>query len=99
MRKVARLARVAVSEAETVGLTVELDAILTYVQELEELPTDQVPPTAHVLELTNVLRDDFPQTTTERAALLQMAPDHDGGYFRVPKVVDKDAAAKGGEEA
>ncbi len=86
---VARLARLAISEEESAAFCRQLSEILTYVGKLNELDTSQVQPTSHVLDLNNVLRDDQvgPCLPVDRA--LAGAPDREGDFFRVPKIIEE----------
>jgi aspartyl-tRNA(Asn)/glutamyl-tRNA(Gln) amidotransferase subunit C len=87
VRHVAHLARLAVTDAE-VGLYAEqLSKILDYVNQLNEVDTTDVPPTAHPLPIANVFRDDAPHQPWTPDAALANAPDHQNGFFRVPKVL------------
>ncbi len=85
---VAKLARLELSEQETDQLTEQLSNILTYVEKLNELDTTSVEPTAHVLDMNNVMRDDVasPSLTQERA--LSNAPDKSAGHYKVPKIIE-----------
>ncbi len=85
---VAELARLAVAEHELQGLAGQLGRILDYMDKLGELDTAGVPPTAHVLPLRNVWREDAVRPGLERDDALAGAPDREGPYFRVPRVVD-----------
>lgn len=81
---VARLARLRLSEAEVERMAGELSGILEHVDRIGELELDDVPPTAHVVELENVLRPDEPRPSWPREDVLEQAPDPAGGAFRVP---------------
>lgn len=85
---VARLARLAMPEADRAILAPQLSDILEYAQTLQEVDMDGVHPTSHPFEQTNVLREDVhhPGFTHEQA--LQNAPDTDAGQVRVPAVLD-----------
>lgn len=85
---VARLARLALSEQELDALTGDMDAILGYVDKLNELDTDHIVPTAHAVPMENAFRDDAarPSIGTEKA--LQNAPQDSDGCFLVPKVIE-----------
>ncbi|HEV8243028.1 MAG TPA: Asp-tRNA(Asn)/Glu-tRNA(Gln) amidotransferase subunit GatC [Nitrospirales bacterium] len=85
---VARLARLEVSEDEKAMFARQLSGILTYMDQLKELDTKGVEPTATVLPTDNVFRDDNvrPSLTQERA--LANAPDQADGFFRVPKILE-----------
>ena len=56
-------------------------------EELNELDTSNVPPTVHAVELTNVWREDVPQPSLDHEKALQNAPERDGRYFKVPKLM------------
>ncbi len=85
---VARLARLALSGEEIRLFQEQLGRILKHMEELNSLKTDDVPPTAHILGLTNVLRDDEPRVFENRNDLLEIAPQVEGPYFKVPKVIE-----------
>ena len=85
---VARLARLALSEADREGFAEQLGRILEYCARLNELPLADVPPTSHVIPITNVLRDDAVTPSLDRDEVLAQAPAHDRGFFRVPKVLE-----------
>jgi aspartyl-tRNA(Asn)/glutamyl-tRNA(Gln) amidotransferase subunit C len=84
---VSRLARLELSEAEIEKFTGQLGDILEYISKLNELDTEGIPPTAHVLDITNVFRDDV-VSASPIEGMEQMAPDFDRGHFRVPKVIE-----------
>jgi aspartyl-tRNA(Asn)/glutamyl-tRNA(Gln) amidotransferase subunit C len=86
---VAKLARLAVSEEEKEAFSRQLSEILTYVGKLNELDTSKVEPTSHVLDLSNVLRDDVVRKSLTPAEVLANAPDHDNDHFRVPKIIEE----------
>jgi aspartyl-tRNA(Asn)/glutamyl-tRNA(Gln) amidotransferase subunit C len=81
---VAKLARLRLSEAEVEKMAGELSGILEHVDRIGELDLDDVPPTAHVVDLENVLRPDEPRPSWPREAVLEQAPDPAEGAFRVP---------------
>ena len=85
---VARLARLALEPAELEALTGQMDAILGYVDKLNELDTTGIIPTAHAVPLENAFREDLikPSIGLERAQ--QNAPAIDGPCFKVPKVIE-----------
>ena len=86
---VAKLARLEVSENEKAMFARQLSAILTYMDQLKEVDTEGVEPTATVLPTENVFREDAvkPSLTQERA--LANAPDQADGFFRVPKILEE----------
>jgi len=91
VRKVANLARLALTEAEEEQFTTQLAGILDYFQQLNELDTADVPPTTRAIEISNVIRPDHHQPYPDRDALLAGAPEQDGNYFRVPKILNPDS--------
>jgi aspartyl-tRNA(Asn)/glutamyl-tRNA(Gln) amidotransferase subunit C len=88
VRHIAALARLRFSTDEQERLAGELTRILDYVDQLDELDTSAVPPMAHVLGTSNVVRPDRAEQRISRDDALVNAPDTDGTYFRVPKVIE-----------
>jgi aspartyl-tRNA(Asn)/glutamyl-tRNA(Gln) amidotransferase subunit C len=84
---VARLARLDLTDDELNQFTGQLAAVLEHASDLAALDTAGVPPTAHPLELVNVLRDDEVRPCLDRAEVLAMAPAAEDGRFRVPKIL------------
>ena len=87
VRKVAKLARLQLSDSEIEEFTGQLGAILGYVEKMNELDTEGVEPLAHCLPISNVFRADEvePSLGTDRA--LANAPERDGPFFTVPKIL------------
>lgn len=85
---VAKLARLEVTEADKKKFTAQLNDILLYIDQLNELDTQGVAPMSHAIAVTNAFREDRMAESlgTERA--LANAPDARGEFFRVPKVID-----------
>ncbi|MEE2659755.1 MAG: Asp-tRNA(Asn)/Glu-tRNA(Gln) amidotransferase subunit GatC [Candidatus Latescibacterota bacterium] len=88
VRRVASLARIQLTEQEEGRLTSELTRILDYMAKLDELDTEDVEPTAHVVRVSNAFRSDRREDFPARAELLAQAPDLKEGYFRVPRIID-----------
>ncbi|UFT99930.1 Asp-tRNA(Asn)/Glu-tRNA(Gln) amidotransferase subunit GatC [Radiobacillus kanasensis] len=88
VKHVAHLARLAISDEEVEKMTNQLGAIIKYAELLNELDTDQVEPTTHVLDLKNVMRKDEPRKWINKEDALKNAPDHKGGQFRVPSILE-----------
>ncbi|MDN5361519.1 MAG: aspartyl-tRNA(Asn)/glutamyl-tRNA(Gln) amidotransferase subunit [Moorella sp. (in: firmicutes)] len=84
---VALLARLKLSPEEKAAYTEQLNAILEYMDKLNALDTRDVEPTAHVLPLRNVFRDDVARPGLPRQKALQGAPEVSEGQFKVPRVV------------
>lgn len=92
VRHVAHLARLTVSDEEVARYAGQLSAILDYMEQLNELNTEDIPPTAHPLPLANVMRDDVVRESTPTDAALSNAPQRQESFFRVPKVLDQESA-------
>ena len=94
VRHVARLARLALDEAHVEKYTSQLGSILGYVAKIREADVTDVEPMAHAAPLSNVLREDEVGPTLPREKALANAPDTDGPFFKVPKVIggDEDSA-------
>ncbi len=84
VRHVARLARLSLTDEELERLGEQLGAILEAVSKVAELDLDDVPPTAHPLDLVNVWAEDEPRPCLPVEEALANAPDRDGNFFRVP---------------
>lgn len=85
---VARLARLALTPEEQRLYVEQLGKILEYVSQLNPLDTSNVVPTSHVLPLTNVWRDDVRQVWGDTEPLLANAPEREGPFFKVKKVIE-----------
>jgi aspartyl-tRNA(Asn)/glutamyl-tRNA(Gln) amidotransferase subunit C len=81
---VARLARLELSDAEVERFSAELSKVVDYIEKIEELDLEGVPPTSHVVDVTNALRPDEPRASWPRDVILDAAPDTAEGGFRVP---------------
>ena len=84
VRHVARLARLTLSDEELARFGEQLSAILEAVGKVSELDLDDIPPTAHPLDLVNVWAEDDPRPCLSVEEALANAPDRDNGFFRVP---------------
>jgi aspartyl-tRNA(Asn)/glutamyl-tRNA(Gln) amidotransferase subunit C len=94
VRQVAKLARLALDEQHVRKYAGQLESILGYVDQIRRADVAGVEPMAHAVPLHNVLRDDVPQPALPLEKVLQNAPDTDGPFFKVPKVIggDEDSA-------
>ncbi len=88
VRKVAKLSRLDLSDADLTLMAKQLSAILHYVDQLAELDTEGVEPMAHPLPLQNVFRADEPLPSLTVDEALQNAPNRAGNFFGVPAVLD-----------
>jgi len=84
VRHVARLARLALEDDELDRMREQLSAILDAVGTVSELDLEDVDPTAHPLDVVNVLAEDVPEPSLSVDEALANAPDADGGFFGVP---------------
>jgi aspartyl-tRNA(Asn)/glutamyl-tRNA(Gln) amidotransferase subunit C len=94
VKQVAHLARLQIPPERLAKLTGQLESILEYVAKISEVDMTGVEPIAHALPLHNVLREDVVEPSLSLEKVLQNAPDTDGPFFKVPKVIggDEDSA-------
>ena len=85
---VARLARLELTDEEIELFRTQLDAVLDRAQRIQRLPLEDVPPTAHPVDLTNVLRGDEVVPPPPADAILENAPEREGNVFRVPRILE-----------
>ena len=88
VQHIAELARLALSDEELALYQEQLSAILEHFEQLQELDTDAIPPTATVLPLRSVMRDDEPRPPFSREDILANAPATEDGCFEVPAILD-----------
>jgi len=88
VRRVAVLARLRLTEDEESQLTAQLDAILVYMDKLNQIDTSDVEPFSHATVTTNAFREDRVTNQADADALLANAPDRDGTFFKVPKIIE-----------
>lgn len=87
VQKIAHLAKLTLTPAEEQIYAAQLEKIVAYVEQLQEVDTSQVEPLAQVLETTNVMRTDQVRPSLAVTEVLRNAPNHRQGYFVVPKVI------------
>lgn len=88
VRKVARLARIRLTEDEVATFARQLGQILHYVEILDGVDTEGVEPMAHAADIVNVFREDAPAPSLPREQALANAPKTDGQYFLVPQIIE-----------
>jgi aspartyl-tRNA(Asn)/glutamyl-tRNA(Gln) amidotransferase subunit C len=88
VRKIAGLARIAVTEQETAAMVPELNNILGWIEQLGEVDVTGVEPLAAVIPKRLRLRDDVVTDGDIRDAVLANAPEAEHGFFAVPKVIE-----------
>jgi aspartyl-tRNA(Asn)/glutamyl-tRNA(Gln) amidotransferase subunit C len=87
VRHVARLARLALTDAEVEALAPQLSAILGYAEQVSEVAADEVEPTTHPFALTDVVRADHRRPSLSREDVLSGAPSVEQDRFAVPRIV------------
>ena len=87
VRKVAQLARLELPGESIATFTPQLERILDFVAQLEAIDTEGLPLTTRAVEVTNVTREDSVTPTPVREELLDQAPQREGDFFRVPKIL------------
>lgn len=87
VRYVATLARLKLGETELDRYVEQLSGILNHIDKIGELDLDQIEPTSHVLELTNIMREDVPRPSISQKEALSNGPVVENGAFRVPPIV------------
>ncbi len=85
---VAKLAKLSILDDEKEKFALELEKILTYVEQLNELNTEGIEPTSHAVRLENVFREDKVQPSLSVEIALQNAPQREKGFFKVPKIIE-----------
>ena len=84
---VAKLAHLHLDETEKKDMETNLGSILGYMQQLQQIDTTGVEATTHVLPLANVFREDIVGETLDTEKALAQAPERDGNYYKVPKIL------------
>lgn len=86
-KKIADLARLTLSKAELTRYATQMETILEYIEQLQNLDTTNVKPLSHVHEMTNVFQADEVKPSLPREAVFSNAPQEKAGYLIVPKVI------------
>lgn len=87
VERAAKIAMIKISEEEAVTLAKELTDIIEYVSMVKDVDTEGVPPTIHVLPISNVMREDEAASFGNREGLLSQAPETENGHFKVPRII------------
>lgn len=87
VKHVANLARLAITDGEADKFRVQLDAIIGFAEQLNELDTEGIEPTSHVLDMKNIMRKDIPEKGIPVEEMLKNAPDHQDGFIKVPPIL------------
>ncbi|MBS7262904.1 MAG: Asp-tRNA(Asn)/Glu-tRNA(Gln) amidotransferase subunit GatC [Eubacteriales bacterium] len=84
----ARLAKIELNEKDKERIADDLQRMIDYVKQLQQIDTDGVEPTSHVVALQNVLREDVPAESLPRESFLPQAPDASDEGFVIPSVIE-----------
>ncbi len=87
IKYVAKLSRIELEESTLEDFTSQIGRILTYIEKLNQLDTENTVPTSHAVELKNVFRKDENTPSLENQAALSNAPEQENGHFKVPKII------------
>jgi aspartyl-tRNA(Asn)/glutamyl-tRNA(Gln) amidotransferase subunit C len=87
VENIAKLARIYLTDQEKEKLSKELSKILSYVEKINELDTSNIEPTAHILDIHNVFREDIVKDSMPVKEVTDLAPKHQDNFIVVPKVI------------
>ncbi|MBM4276399.1 MAG: Asp-tRNA(Asn)/Glu-tRNA(Gln) amidotransferase subunit GatC [Deltaproteobacteria bacterium] len=88
IEKVAKLARLELSEEEKKTFGNQMEQILAYMEQLNRLDTTGVEPTSHAIPMVNVFREDEVKRSVSREEILEISPDQGDGHFKVPRIIE-----------
>ncbi len=88
IQKVAKLARLQLSDEEKETFGNQLDQVLTYVEQLSRLDTTGIEATSHAIPMSNVFRNDESRPSCPREEVVGIAPEEEAGFFKVPKIIE-----------
>ena len=83
---ISNLAEIDYGSDEIDKITIQLDKIIEHVAKISEVDTDKVNPTSHVLDISNILREDIPRQSVEQEDALRNAPESSDDGFKIPKI-------------
>ena len=89
VERLAGLARLKFNDQEKAGIRMDLQQMISFIEKLQEADTTGIQPLLYMSENVNILRDDVVHGSVSREDALRNAPEHDGVYFKVPKVIKK----------
>jgi aspartyl-tRNA(Asn)/glutamyl-tRNA(Gln) amidotransferase subunit C len=88
IEKVAKLARLALSEEEKSTFGEQLEQVLAHMEQLNRLDTEGIEPMSHAIPISNVFREDEARPSFPREEVLETGPDTEEGYFKVPRIIE-----------
>ena len=89
VKKVAKLARLELDESEIQSHSEQLEKILSYIEQLNKINTDDIPCTTRAIEVVNVFRKDEKKDFKNSEELLELAPSREDKFFKVPKIINE----------
>ena len=89
VRKVSKLARLDITDESIEIYSKQLEKILDYIAQLEQIDTNNVPPTTRAVEVLNVFREDLIEVSDIREDILNLSPQREGEFYRVPKILSE----------
>lgn len=87
IQKIANLSRIAIDHDESESYAKDMNQILGYIEKLNELDTSSVEPTAHILDLHNITREDVNKKGMNIEDIIKLAPESEGNFIVVPRVI------------
>ena len=87
--EIAHLARLEFDEASKKEILNDMNRMLTFIDKLSELDTENIQPLIYMTQESNIMRDDLPEITLNQKEALKNAPKKDSDYFKAPKVIDQ----------
>ncbi len=88
VRHIAHLARLGLTSGEIEHFQGQLEGILAYIDKLKSLNVEGIEPTAHALDIKDVLRPDVRRPCLEIDKVLRIAPQREGAFYKVPRVIE-----------
>jgi len=88
IEKVAKLARLELSDQERETLGNQLEQILSYMEQLNRLDTKGIEPTSHAIPVYNAFREDEAKPSCPKEEVLELGPEQEEGHFRVPRIIE-----------
>ena len=88
LKKIAHLARLEIKPEDEASLLSSMDSVLSWMEQLNEIDTEGVEPLTHIMEETNIWREDVSKNTLSRSEALANAPSSNAAYIMVPKVIE-----------
>ena len=89
IEKLATLSRLSFDENEKQEIKADLQQMISFIEKLQEVNTEGIEPLLHMSSNTNILREDIVSGSITREEALKNAPDSDGTFFKVPRVIKK----------